>query len=77
MRSATKNMENKFGGRIEEESRGALWQRDTRESIPTRVRMVHEGSDSNIHAMQKVWRKGVSYRGKQETRGDQGPTKMV
>jgi len=44
MRSAI-GVEKKFSSRVEKESRGTLWQRSTRESMPTRARMVpKEGS---------------------------------
>jgi len=41
MRSAV-GVEKEFSDRVEEESRGTLWQRSTRESISTRARIVHE-----------------------------------
>jgi len=44
-------VEEKFDGRIEEESRGALWQRGARESTPARVRIVHEGDNSDVCAV--------------------------
>jgi len=70
-------VEEEFGSRIKEESRGILWQRGARESTPTRVRMVHKRGDSDICAVQKVWRKGMPYREKQEIGGNQGLTKVV
>jgi len=77
MKSTARNIEKKFGGRIEKESRGVLWQRGARESNPTRVRMVHKGGDSDICAVQEVWREEMSCEGKQEAENDQGPTKIV
>ena len=47
-------MGEEISGRIEEESKRALWQRDARRSNPTRVRMVHKGGDSDIRTVQKV-----------------------
>jgi len=47
-------------GRIKEKSKGALWQRSTRRSMSTGVGMVHKRSNSDICAVQKVWREGVS-----------------
>jgi len=44
-------MKEEFGRRIEEESRGTLWQRSARGSMPTRVRVVHRGSNSNVCAV--------------------------
>ena len=44
-------IEEKFSGRVKEESRGALWQRSARESIPIRIRMVHKRSDSDVCAV--------------------------
>jgi len=41
MKSAARRMEEEFSDGVEEESRGALWQRGTRGSTPTRVRVVH------------------------------------
>jgi len=48
MRSTVRRVEEEFGGRIEEKSRGALWQKGTTRSKAIRVRMVHKGSNSNI-----------------------------
>jgi len=50
MRS-TARMEEEFSGRIEKENRETLWQRSARESIPTRVRVVYGGSNSDICAV--------------------------
>ena len=52
----TARVEKEFSSRVEEESRGALQQGDTERSTPTRVRMVYERNDSNIHIVQKVLR---------------------
>jgi len=52
-------MEEKFRGRVKEESRGALWQRYTRGSTPIRIRLVHGRGSSTIPSVQKMWRKGV------------------
>jgi len=51
---STARMEEEFGRRIEKESKGTLWQRSTRESMPTRVRVVYGESNSNICAVRKV-----------------------
>jgi len=40
-----------FSGRVKEESKGALWQRSARESMPIRIRIVHKRSDSNVYAV--------------------------
>jgi len=50
MKSIAK-VEEELSGRIEEKGEGALWQRSTRESTSTRVRMVHKGSNSDICAV--------------------------
>ena len=63
MRSAAR-VKKELSGRIKEESREVLWQGNARKSMPTRVRIVHERSNSDICAVQKIWREGVSYRGK-------------
>jgi len=63
IRSAARVKE-EFSSRVEEESRGALWQGDAKRSIPTRVKMVHERSNSNVRAVRKVWREEVSCKGK-------------
>jgi len=70
-------MEEEFSGRIKKESRETLWQRDARENTSTRARIVHKGGDSDIRAVQKMWREGMSCKGKQETRDDQELTKIV
>ena len=51
MRSTARRVEKEFSSRVEEESRGTLWQRSARESMPTRVRMVHRASNSDICAV--------------------------
>ena len=45
---STARMEKEFSGRVKEASKGALWQRCTRRSMPTRTRVVHRGSSSLI-----------------------------
>jgi len=47
MRS-TARMEKEFSSRVKEASKGALWQRCARKSMPTRTRVVHRGSSSLI-----------------------------
>ena len=49
-RSAAR-MEEEFNGRIEEESGRTLWQRSARGSMPTGVRIVHRGGNSDICAV--------------------------
>ena len=41
-------VEKEFGGRVKEENKRTLWQRSTRENTPTRVRVVHGGSNSDV-----------------------------
>ena len=45
---STARVEKELGSRIEKEDRGALWQESARKSTPTRVRIVHERSNSDI-----------------------------
>jgi len=47
MRS-TARIEKEFSGRVEEESKGTLWQKNAKESTPTRVRVVYRGSNSDL-----------------------------
>jgi len=51
MRSAARRMEKEFSDRVEEESKGILWQKDTRGSTSTRVRVVYRGSNSDLCAV--------------------------
>ena len=44
----TARVEKEFGSRVKKEGGGTLWQRSTRESMPTGVRVVYRGSDSDI-----------------------------
>ena len=48
---STARIKEEFSGRIGEKSRGTLWQRSTRRSMPTGVRMVYRGSNSNVCAV--------------------------
>jgi len=47
-RSTARKVKEEFSGRIEEKSRGTLWQRNTRGSMPTRVRVVHREGNSVV-----------------------------
>jgi len=47
MRS-TARIEEEFGGRVKEESKGALWQRSAGGSMPIGIRVVHRGSNSFV-----------------------------
>jgi len=60
----TARVEEEFSSRVKKESGGALWQGGARRSTPTRVRIVYKRSNSDIHAVQKVWREGVLCGGK-------------
>jgi len=57
-------VEEEFSSKVKEESGGALHQEGTRRSTTTGVRIVHERSDSNVCAVQKMWRKEMSCEGK-------------
>jgi len=48
MRSTARRVEKEFSSGVEKESRGTLWRRSTRGSTPTRVRIVHGGSNSDV-----------------------------
>jgi len=41
----------KLSGRIKKEGGGILWQRSARKDMPTGIRVVYGGDNSNIYAM--------------------------
>ena len=47
MRSIAR-VEKEFGNRVEKENRGILWQRNTRESMPIKIRVVYKESSSFV-----------------------------
>jgi len=47
MRSIAR-VEKEFGNRVEKENRGILWQRNARESMPIKIRIVYKESSSFV-----------------------------
>jgi len=69
-RSAEKGMEEEFNRGAEEESRGALWQKNTTRSKAIRLRVGDGRSSSSIILNLQVWEKEVLCRRQLGARGD-------